>query len=362
MLQAWQHGSMVSLLPATERALLKRLAVEQSQNRVPSLIAALVRDGETIWLDSRGQVDEQPVTSNTQYRIGSITKSLVGVLVMRLRDEGLVTLTDVVDSYVPGTAVGGCTVAELLSHSSSLTAEPEGPWWERTPGTSPSEFLATIDETQRRPAPEHVFHYSNVGFGILGELVARARGKHWSEVLKQEVLDPLEMTRTTPAPMSPHAEGWAVHPWADVLMKEPAEDAGAMAPAGQLWSTVDDMVRWLRFVTGDTCEVLHPDTVKEMRTPVSVDDGNEWNAGYGLGFQLMRHGGRRLATPDRCPDSCPPPSPTPTSGKVRCSWRTRLPGSAPHCSSTCSTCSTSTNRGSLKPGSPPAECRNRSSN
>ena len=286
---------MATLLPTTERALLQRLAVEQSENRVPSLIAALVRDGETIWVDSRGSIDGQPATSNTQYRVGSITKSFVGVLVMRLRDEGLLNLSDRVDDYVPGTAVGNRTVAELLSHSSSLTAEPAGPWWERTPGTPPPEFLATIDETQLRPEPAHVFHYSNAGFGILGELVARVRGKHWVEALQQEILDPLEMTRTTASPVAPHAEGWAVHPWADVLMREPAEDAGAMAPAGQLWSTVDDMVRWLRFVTGDTGDVLHPDTVREMRTPVSVDDGDVWKAGYGLGFQLMRHGGRRLA-------------------------------------------------------------------
>lgn len=295
MLQAWQHGCMTSLLPTTERALLRRLAEEQRGNRVPSLIAGVLRDGEPLWVDSRGFVDGQPATTNTQYRVGSITKSLVGVLVMRLRDEGRVALSDRVDDHVPGTAVGNRTVAELLSHSSSLTAEPAGPWWERTPGTSAAELVSTIDESALRSEPDHVFHYSNIGFGLLGELVARHRGKHWVEVLQQEILDPLEMKRTTTSPFAPHAQGWAVHPWADVLLKEPAEDAGAMAPAGQLWSTMDDMMRWLRFITGDTGEVLHPDTVKEMRAPVSVDDGNEWKAGYGLGFQLRRHRGRRLA-------------------------------------------------------------------
>ena len=57
---------------------------------------------------------------------------------------------------------------------------------------------------------------------------------------------------------------------------------------GQLWSTFDDMARWARFVLGDTGEVLHPDTVAEMRVPGSVDDGLEWRAGYGLGLQLLR--------------------------------------------------------------------------
>ncbi|MDA3627975.1 serine hydrolase [Saccharopolyspora sp. WRP15-2] len=286
---------LTSLLPSTQRALLRRLAVEQRENRIPSLIAGLVRDGETIWVDSRGKVGGGPSTTDTQYRIGSITKTFVAVMVMRLRDEGKLDLADKLDEHVPGTAIGNRSIGSLLSQSSGLTAEPAGEWWERTPGGSAEELLKSIDESAVRPTPHHGFHYSNVGFGVLGELVARLRGAPWHEVVQREILDPLGMKRTTTAPVAPHAEGLAVHPWADVVLSEPAEDAGAMAPAGQLWSTFDDMVRWVRFVGGDTGEVLHPATVLEMRSPGSVDDGPEWRGGYGLGLQLMRHRGRRLA-------------------------------------------------------------------
>ncbi|MGW3470489.1 serine hydrolase domain-containing protein [Saccharopolyspora sp. NPDC000995] len=286
---------MTSLLPSTQRALLRRLAVEQSENRVPSLIAGLIRDGETIWVDTRGQVGGRPSTTDTQYRVGSITKTFIAVLVMRLRDEGRLDLADKLDEYVPGTSIGKQSIGEILSHSSGLTAEPAGQWWERTPGGSADELLSTIDEQARRPTPRHGFHYSNVGFGVLGELVSQLRGAPWREVLQREILEPLGMKRTTLSPVAPHAEGFAVHPWADVVLPEPAEDAGAMAPAGQLWSTFDDMARWARFVSGDTGEVLHPATVAEMRLPGSVDDGPEWRGGYGLGLQLMRHRGRRLA-------------------------------------------------------------------
>lgn len=286
---------MTSLLPSTQRALLRRLAVEQSENRVPSLIAGLIRDGETIWVDTRGQVGGRPSTTDTQYRVGSITKTFVAVLVMRLRDEGRLDLADKLDEYVPGTSIGKQSIGQILSHSSGLTAEPAGQWWERTPGGSADELLSTIDEHARRPTPRHGFHYSNVGFGVLGELVSRLRGAPWGEVLQREILEPLGMKRTTLSPVAPHAEGFAVHPWADVVLPEPAEDAGAMAPAGQLWSTFEDMASWARFVSGDTGEVLHPATVAEMRLPGSVDDGPEWRGGYGLGLQLMRYRGRRLA-------------------------------------------------------------------
>ncbi|PRW63188.1 serine hydrolase domain-containing protein [Actinopolyspora mortivallis] len=282
------------LLPTTRRALLHRLAVEQSRNRVPSLIAGLVRDGETLWVDGRGAVRTERPTVDTQYRIGSITKTFVAVLVLRLRDEGLLELSDRFGEYVPGTVVDDRPVWQLLAHNSGLSSEPAGQWWERVPGYAPEEFLSTVDESQLRGEPRHVFHYSNTAFGLLGQLVARLRGREFDRVLREEVLDPLGMNRTTPEPVEPYAPGWAVHPWADVLQPEPAEDAGAMAPAGQLWSTVGDMIRWLRFLTGETGGVLSPETLTEMCQPVSVDDGDEWTRGFGLGLQLARHRGRRL--------------------------------------------------------------------
>lgn len=286
---------MTNLLPATQRALLRRLATEQSENRVPSLIAGLVRDGKTVWTGTRGVVEGEPATADTQYRIGSITKTFVAVLVMRLRDEGLLNLSDPIDKYVPGTAAENQSIARLLSHSSALSAEPAGEWWERTAGVAPAQFVSKLTATSLRPNPQHVFHYSNTGYGLLGELVARLRGVSWEVALRREILDPLGMNRTTLEPVVPHARGWAVHPWADVVQPEPAEDARAMAPAGQLWSTVNDMCRWLRFLCGEVGEVLHPDTLTEMRTPVSVNDGDEWAGGAGLGLQLFRHKGRRLA-------------------------------------------------------------------
>ncbi|WP_019855265.1 serine hydrolase domain-containing protein [Actinopolyspora mortivallis] len=282
------------LLPATRRALLHRLAVEQSRNRVPSLVAGLVRDGETLWVDGRGTVRTERPTVDTQYRIGSITKTFVAVLVLRLRDEGLLELSDRFGEYVPGTVVDDRPVWQLLAHNSGLSSEPAGQWWERVPGWAPEEFLSTVDDSQLRGEPRHVFHYSNTAFGLLGRLVARLRGREFGRVLREEVLDPLGMSRTTLEPVEPYAPGWAVHPWADVLQPEPAEDAGAMAPAGQLWSTVGDMIRWLRFLTGETGGVLSPETLTEMCQPVSVDDGDEWTRGFGLGLQLARHRGRRL--------------------------------------------------------------------
>jgi CubicO group peptidase (beta-lactamase class C family) len=284
-----------SLLPGTETALLHRIAVEQRDKRAPSLVAGLVRDGELVWSGARGQVGADRPTENTQYRIGSITKTFVAVLVLRLRDEGRLRLSDPFDRHVPGTGFGALTVAQLLSHASGITAEPPGSWWERTPGRDWAELAASVGPDELKLRPGRRFHYSNLGYAALGELVARARGTDWATAARTEILAPLGMHRTTTAPVAPHASGFAVHPWADVLLPEPAHDAVAMAPAGQFWSTATDLARWTAFVCGDTGDVLHADTLAEMREPAVVEDGDGWTAGHGIGFQLWRDRGRRLA-------------------------------------------------------------------
>ncbi|MEV4091409.1 serine hydrolase domain-containing protein [Streptosporangium saharense] len=286
---------MSPVLESTARALLRRIAVEQAESRLPSLAVAVVRDGDLAWFGSRGLVGEVAPTRDTQYRIGSITKSMVAVVVMRLRDEGRLDLLDPIGKHVPGTPVGEVTVAQLLSHTAGLTAEPPGQWWERTPGMPVEELLARLGPETPRHRPGRRFHYSNLGFALLGELVARQRGVSWAQAVRAEVLEPLGMGRTTTRPSAPHASGYAVHPWADVLLPEPEHDAVALAPAGQFWSTVDDLARWAAFVAGDTGDVLAPATVAEMREPVTVDDGDFWTGGFGLGLQLARAGGRRLA-------------------------------------------------------------------
>ncbi len=277
------------LQPTTARLLLARTARAQREARAPGLVAGVVRDGALAWSAARGDVAEPH--ADVQHRIGSITKPVTAVAVLRLRDEGLLDLDDRLEQHLPGTPAGGCTVAQLLSHTAGLTAESPGSWWERTPGGA----LADLGL-----GPEHLplgagrFHYSNLGFGLLGELVAALRGRPWADVLRDEVLLPLGMTRTTTRPSGAAATGWGVHPWADVLHPEPEHDHGTMAPAGQLWASLADLARFAAFLLGDTGDVLSPDTLEEMTRPYGVDASQDGWSAYGLGLQVLRDDGRTL--------------------------------------------------------------------
>ena len=227
---------------------------------------------------------------DTQYRIGSLTKTFIAVLVMRLRDEGLLDLADPLGKHLDAGQAASATIAQLLSHTAGLASETPGPWWERSPGDL-RPALADILGPARHPAGR-LFHYSNPGYGLLGALVSQLRGHGWEKALRQEILDPLGMARTTVSPEAPHARGFAVHPWADVMQLEPAEGTGLMAPAGELWSTAADLCRFAAFLLDGDDRVLAAKTLAEMRAPASPPGDDAWASGYGLGLQLFRHDGR----------------------------------------------------------------------
>ncbi|CAL9518070.1 hypothetical protein SUDANB145_03758 [Streptomyces sp. enrichment culture] len=288
-------SSEEDLLPATRRALLHRIAVAQSEGRAPSLTAAVVRGGRTVWHGARTSVDGHAPDADVQYRIGSITKTFTAVLVLRLRDEGLLDLGDPLEKHLPGTGAGEATIAGLLAHTGGLAAESPGPWWERTPGSLRPELADVLGEQPLLHPVGRRHHYSNPGYTLLGALVEEVRGAPWDDVLRREVLEPLGLTRTSPRPRAPHAGGWAVHPWADVMLAEPVEDLGRMAPAGQLWSTAGDLARFATFLTYGDDRVLSAESVREMRAPAAPAEAADVADGmtYGLGLQIM-HGGDRM--------------------------------------------------------------------
>ncbi|MFI1761725.1 serine hydrolase domain-containing protein [Streptomyces sp. NPDC020800] len=284
------------LLPGTRRALLHRIAVAQAEGRAPSLVAAVVRGGKTVWQGARSSVDGHAPDDTVQYRIGSITKTFTAVLVLRLRDEGLLDLGDPLEKHLPGTGAGEATIAELLAHTGGLAAESPGPWWERTPGSLRPELSDVLGEQPLLHPVGRRHHYSNPGYTLLGALVEELRGAPWDEVLRREVLEPLGLHRTSAQPQAPHAGGWAVHPWADALLPEPLEDLGRMAPAGQLWSTTGDLARFAVFLAGGDDRVLSAESLREMRTPAAPAEAADVvdGAAYGLGMQLQHRDGRLL--------------------------------------------------------------------
>ncbi len=280
----------------TARRLHSLVAAEQAGARMPSLVAGVIRDGELVWSGSHGgHTGSTPPSADLQYRIGSITKTMTAVLVMQLCDEGVLDLGHRLEQHLPGVGYGDRTIRQLLSHSSGMQSEPDGSWWERSPGVKYDELAAAVDETTAPFAPGATFHYTNLAYGLLGEMVGRLRGESWWDLVQQRILQPLGMSRTSYLAQSPSATGYSVHQFAGTLTEEPAQDTGAMAPAGQLWSTVTDMATYARFLLEGHEDVLPLSTLNKMCTPQSGSLVGGLSGGYGLGLRLVAGGSGTLA-------------------------------------------------------------------
>lgn len=249
----------------------------QAVRRLPSLSAGVMVDGELAWTGSSGAGGGADV----QYRIGSITKVMSAILVMQCRDEGLLSIDDRLERWIPESAYASVSLRHLLSHAGGIASEPVGSWWERSPGRPIESVIADNDE--RTELAGTGFHYSNTGYALLGEVVARVRGMAWADQVRERIWEPLGMADTSLLPGPDAAHGWSVHHLRGTLTPEPATDTLGMAPAGQVWSTVRDLARFARFLASGDDDVLGAGTLAEMAIPVMP------GSNYGLG--LMNHGG-----------------------------------------------------------------------
>ena len=289
---------MAELTDQSQRALRRILLERQSKHRIPGLYGGVMRDGGLLWGAGAGAADldqsASAPTDDTQFLIASITKTFTAVLVMALRDEGKLSLDDTIDTHIPQSKHTGVTIRQMLSHVTGMQREPIGDVWDTLTYPDRAQLVEGWNEAERILKPHHRWHYSNLAYAMLGELVARLDGREWDDSLKARILDPLGMRRTTVGFSGDQATGYYVPPFSDVPVVEPVLDIKALASAGALASTASDLATWAGFLADPTDEVLSADTVEEMCQPQTMADLDRWNLAWGLGLMLLRSGDRFL--------------------------------------------------------------------
>ncbi len=279
-------------------ARLERLVrSSQREKRAPSIAAAVLRDGELIWEAAVGVADVEAgleATSDTQYRIGSITKTFTAAAIMQLRDAGKLDLEDTLDRHVEG-AAHTPTIRRLLSHASGLQRETQDDSWLSLRFAPPDELLETLSQAELVLPSGARFHYSNLAFALLGVVVERVSGMAYQEYVRERLFEPVGLTRVSFEPTAPAAKGYLAQPYADGVWNAVDVETGAWASAGQLWGTAGDICRWGAFLADPDESVLASSSAEEMRTVQTIADHERWLAGYGLGLGLSRDGDRILA-------------------------------------------------------------------
>jgi CubicO group peptidase (beta-lactamase class C family) len=269
---------------------LDRMLAERQADRLPSVAAAVSRDGRIAWSGAVGAADyasQAPATPDTQYRIGSVTKTFTATAIMQLRAQGKLALDDRLDEHLDDVPGDSPTIRRLLCHLSGLQREAGDMF---VTGTSPTEAELTAHlELVLEPGVQH--HYSNLAFALLGRVVARVSGERYIDYVDRRIIQPLGLERTSWLPQPPKAQGYLVDDYAGTVWVEPETDLAGTVAAGQLWSTVEDLARWAAFLASGHEHVLDERTIEEMWFPQVMYYPDDWTLGWGLGLMLVNRRG-----------------------------------------------------------------------
>lgn len=278
------------------RSLQAKVVAAQREWRAPAVSVGVVRDGELVWSGHVGsaRLGEQaaPPHDDTQFMIGSVTKTFTALTVMALRDEGRLSLDDTIGDHLPDVKHGSLPLRQMLAHASGLQREPVGHIWETLQAPDRDAFRAGLEQAEQVLPAHHAFHYSNLAYALLGQVVEAVTERPWADVVHERVIEPLGMTHTSLTPGDTKAFGYQIDPYAGTATQEPYFPLKATAPVGGLWSTVADMARYAAYVARPDDRVVAPATLDEMCRPIIMTDVDSWGGAYGLGFGMGRRGER----------------------------------------------------------------------
>ncbi|MFD1531954.1 serine hydrolase domain-containing protein [Pseudonocardia aurantiaca] len=264
---------------------------EQWRCRLPSLVVAAARDGADLDSTVVGLAnveDGVDAETGTAYRIGSITKTFTAVIVLTLAERGELGLDAPVGAYLSGTSFGDVPLRYLLAHSGGLQREVPVDMWESMRGPDRAELRAAFGKVELVDGPGARWHYSNLGYAVLGQIVEDVTGTSCAELIDTQLLSPLGLTSTSWVRPPAAAVGYRVDPYADIVHREPDMDQASVGVAGQLWSTADDLLAWGHALAGGSPDVVSPRVVDAMHTLQVMVDRRGWTSGWGLGLILDR--------------------------------------------------------------------------
>jgi CubicO group peptidase (beta-lactamase class C family) len=286
-----------------------------AREHIPGAAWGIVVDGKLVHAGTTGVRDiatKSPVTADTVFRIASMTKSFTAMAIMKLRDEGKLSLDDPAERYVPElkglryptSDSPRITVRHLLSHAEGFPED--NPWGDQQLAATEDEFTAML----RRGIPFSnppglAYEYSNYGFAILGRIVQNVSKMPYRQYIATHILQPLKLTSTTLEPTSVPADRLAHgYRWEDEQWKEePQLRDGAFGAMGGMLTSLNDLARYVSAYVaawpprdGEETGPVSRASLREMqqvwrwrpatvtRAPSGTIQLNAGGYGYGLGI------------------------------------------------------------------------------
>ncbi|WP_225421168.1 serine hydrolase domain-containing protein [Sphingomonas parva] len=232
----------------------------QKESHAPGLVYGIVADGKLVHVKAFGVQDlkeKRPVGPDSLFRIASMSKAFTALAILKLRDQGKLSLDAPAETYVPEmkgwryptSDSPRIKVRDLLNHVSGFVTDD--PWGDRQQVLSEAEFTAMLKRgVPFTRAPQTAFEYSNFGYATLGRIVTNVSGMPYDQYIRREIQAPLGMASTgyevRDWPLERRAVGyrWENEAWAE----EPTMRHGTFGAMGGVQTSANDYSRWIAFL------------------------------------------------------------------------------------------------------------------
>jgi CubicO group peptidase (beta-lactamase class C family) len=273
---------------------------------VPGMVWGIVSDGRLVHVGTLGERDletHRPVDADTLFRIASMSKAFTALAILKLRDEGRLSLDALAETYVPEMRrwhypTGDSPrirVRDLLSHVGGFVTDD--PWGDRQQVLSDAAFTAMLRAgVPFTRAPQSQFEYSNFGYALLGRIVTNVSGRPFKDYIEAEIMRPLGMASSgydiSAAPAPRRALGYRFEN--EAYAREPDMRHGAFGSMGGVQTSANDYARWVAFLLA----AWPPRDGAEQR-PARRSSVRELSQGLNFPAIARRPGG----SPEDCPQA-----------------------------------------------------------
>jgi CubicO group peptidase (beta-lactamase class C family) len=279
-------------------------AAPTKSGNVAGIAIAVVKGRDTLLMKGYGYADlenQVPVTPQTVFRIGSVTKQFTSAAIMKLIEQGKLSLDDDITKYLPQVPTHGrkILVRHLLNHTSGIPSYTDvREFGAKARMDLPHDsLLAVVAKDSLQFEPGSHFYYNNTGYYILGMLIEKLTGRTYADHLSETQFTPNGLASTTYCDtkriITHRAHGYQ-------RGRGGLENADFLSmdlpyAAGSLCSTVGDLVAWTRRLHGGA--IVTPASFRQMTTPAKLTSNRHMPYGYGLmpdtlgAHRSVAHGG-----------------------------------------------------------------------
>lgn len=292
--------SFVSILRADE--VDNYIKTQMQERHVPGVALAVIKNGKIAKMQGYGLANIElnvPVTKDTVFEIGSVSKQITAAGIMLLVEDGKINLDEKISKYLPNTPESwkDVTTRHLLTHTSGIKSYTGLTGYELSKRLTRDEFIKQLSAEPLDFPTGDKYTYSNSGYSLLGYIIETVSGKSYWDFVRERIFAPLGMTKTAdrdPQFIVPNrADGYE---WSNNRYVGRDWDLTDIFSAGAIVSTIEDLTKWEAAMAGD--KFLKPETKNQMWTAVKFNNGNAYNYGFGWtlapfrAHKLISHSGQ----------------------------------------------------------------------